>query len=70
MARKPDTRKGDRSADGVSVRSFKIADELWAKVLEQAAAEGVPASEIVRQAVIAYLGLDPSTPGVVGRRDR
>lgn len=70
MARKPDTRKDTRLAPGVRVRSFKVHDDIWSAVTERAETEGVPAASVVRDALIAYLGLPPDTPGVVGRSDR
>lgn len=70
MAKKPDTRKGDRSADGVSVKSFKVTDEVWGKVVARATADGVPASAVVRHALAQYLGLPADKAEPIGRSDR
>lgn len=79
MAKKPDTRwteakqageKPGRDADGVSLRSFKVHDDIWMQAKSRAGADGVPVSEVVRRALISYLGLPEETPGVVGRKDR
>lgn len=80
MAKKPDTRwteakkageeKPGRDAEGVSVRSFKIHNDIWDEAKARAGTDGVPVSEVVRRALISYLGLPEETPGVVGRKDR
>lgn len=64
---KPDTRKGDRSA--TKVRAVRVSDEVWDAALEKAASNGETVADIVRAALIDYVGLKDTT-GVVGRRDR
>jgi hypothetical protein len=58
MASKPDRRWAEtkgRDAEGISLRSFKVHDNLWAHAKERAATDGVSVSEVVRRALVAYV---------------
>jgi len=64
---KADTRKGDRSA--TKVRAIRISDEVWHAALARAADRGETVAEVVRAALVAYVGLRHTT-GLIGRSDR
>ncbi|GEP32752.1 hypothetical protein NSZ01_05200 [Nocardioides szechwanensis] len=49
--------------------TIRISDDVWEAAEQRAKAEGVAVSTIVRQSLIAFLGLT-DTRGVVGREDR
>lgn len=38
-------------AKGTQVRTVRVDDELWGRMVEAAEAEGIPPSEYVRQAI-------------------
>lgn len=49
--------------------TIRISDDVWEAAEQRAERDGVAVSTIVRQSLIAYLGLT-GTRGVVGREDR
>lgn len=63
---KPDTRKGDRSA--TKVRAVRVSDEVWDAALAKAAENGETVAQVVRAALVKYVGLKGAS-GLVGRTD-
>ena len=47
--------RADRSDDVVSVRSLRLPDDLWEKAVEAADTDGVPVSQLIREALRDYL---------------
>lgn len=61
--RKPDTRKGDRSA--TRTRPVRVSDELWEAAKAKAAENGENLSDAIRRFLADYVG-DPSQTGLAG----
>jgi hypothetical protein len=70
MPRKPDPRPGTRYGDGMKTLTFKVHEDIANPLGERAEAEGVPVGAVIREALVAYLGLPPDTTRVAGRSDR
>ena len=64
---RPDLRRGDRSA--TRIRTVRVSDDVWVPALAKAAANGETVAQVIRAALIDYVGLLNVT-GVIGRADR
>jgi antitoxin component of RelBE/YafQ-DinJ toxin-antitoxin module len=51
-------------------RAVRISDEVWEAAQARAKDDGVTTTDVVRQALIAYLGLPPETTGYNADRQR
>lgn len=61
--KKPDTRKGDRSA--TRTRPVRVSDELWEAAKERAAENGETLSDAIRRFLAEYVG-SPAMSGLAG----
>jgi hypothetical protein len=65
-----DPRKKDRSA--TRVRAVRVSDEVWEAALDKAKANGETVAEVVRAALVKYVGAKVASPvhGRGGGRDK
>lgn len=63
MPKKPDTRKGDRSA--TRTRPVRVSDDLWEAAKEKATENGETLSDAIRRFLADYVG-EPDMTGLAG----
>jgi hypothetical protein len=53
-----------------TARAVRISDDVWGQAQARAKEDGVTTTDVVRRALVTYLGLPPDTPGFEADRKR